>query len=355
MRLPGPRTSSSPTNPERPFQYSNRNYTTLGLLIKVVSGQSYEDYVQAHVLQPLGMQQSFTHLDDAKNHGLATGHQYWFNRPVPGGGLLENRATTPTGLLTASVEDMSTWLIVHLNHGVYHGTRLLSASGIDQLHTGVAQMTEDSRYAMGWYETDINGAPVVTHNGDPGDFHSTMVISPSTGWGVVLLMNGSNGQARLDVPAYGVMAQLVGVPIPKMPSSLSEFTTLLSLALLVIIAAQIAAAGRSIFVLRRWSRDPSRQPRTLARKIIRLGIPVLMSALWAYVCVGVLPNLLNTPFTAMRFMDYGLLLLLSFALALFWGMIIKPILGFWVLQNSSSPPRREAAPEPEVPIPAGVR
>ena len=218
--------------PGTTFQYSNRNYTTLGLLIKVVSGQSYEDYVQAHVLQPLGMQQSFTHLDDAKNHGLATGHQYWFNRPVPGGGLLENRATTPTGLLTASVEDMSTWLIVHLNHGVYHGTRLLSASGIDQLHTGVAQMTEDSRYAMGWYETDINGAPVVTHNGDPGDFHSTMVISPSTGWGVVLLMNGSNGQARLDVPAYGVMAQLVGVPIPKMPSSLSEFTTLLSLALL---------------------------------------------------------------------------------------------------------------------------
>jgi hypothetical protein len=182
-----------------------------------------------------------------------------------------------------------------------------------------------------------------------------MVISPSTGWGVVLLMNGSNGQARLDVPAYGVMAQLVGVPIPEMTSSLSEFTTLLSLALLVIIAAQITAAGRSIFVLRRWSRDPSQQPRTLARKIIRLGIPVLISALWAYVCVGVLPNLLNTPFTAMRFMDYGLLLLLSFALALFWGMIIKPILGFWVLQNSSSPTRHEAAPKPKAPIPAGVR
>jgi hypothetical protein len=222
------------------------------------------------------------------------------------------------------------------------------------LHNGVAQMTEDSRYAMGWYETNISGAPIVTHNGDPGDFHSTMVLSPSTGWGVVLLMNGSNGQARLDVPAYGVMAQLVGVPIPEMKSSLSEFTTLLSLALLLIIAAQITAAGRSIFVLRRWSRDPSQQPRTLARKIIRLGVPVLMSALWAYVCVGVLPNLLNTPFTAMRFMDYGLLLLLSFTLALFWGMIIKPILGFWVLQSASRPIKEQDAFEPKVPTTAGV-
>ena len=208
---------------------------------------------------------------------------------------------------------------------------------------------------MGWYETDINGAPVVAHNGDTGDFHSTAVLSPSSGWGVVLLMNGSNGQERLDVPAYGVMAQLVGVPTPEMPSSLSEFTTLLNLALLAIIAVQIAAAGRSIFVLRRWNRNPLRQPRTLTHKIIRLAVPVLMSALWACVCVGVLPNVLNTPFTAMRFMDYGLLLLLSFTLALFWGLIIKPILGVWVLQNSSRPTKHEAAPEPKAPIPAGVQ
>ena len=341
-------------DPGTTFQYSNRNYTTLGLLIKAVSGQSYEDYVQENVLRPLGMQQSFTHLDDAKSHGLATGHQYWFNRPVPGGGLLDNRATTPTGLITASVEDMSTWLIVHLNQGVYNGTRVLSASGIDQLHTGVASMTDDSRYAMGWYETDINGTPIVTHNGDPGDFHSTMVISPSTGWGVVLLMNGSNGQARLDVPAYGVMAQLIGVPTPEMPRSVTEFTTLLSLALLVIIAVQIAAAGRSIFVLRRWSTNPSRQPRTPVRKIIGLGVPVIVSTLWAYVCVAVLPNLLSIPFEALRFMDYGLLVLLSFAIAVFWGMIIKPTLGIWVLQSPSGRIQPETAPEPKVPLAAGV-
>ena len=145
-------------DPGTTFQYSNRNYTTLGLLIKVVSGQSYEDDVQEHVLRPLSMNQSFMHLDDAKSHGLATGHQYWFNRPVPGGGLRENRAILPTGLITASVEDMSRWLIVHLDHGVYNGTRVLSAAGIDQLHAGVAPMTDKSRYAMGWYEADIASA-----------------------------------------------------------------------------------------------------------------------------------------------------------------------------------------------------
>jgi len=341
-------------DPGTTFQYSNRNYTTLGLLIKVASGQSYEDYVQEHVLAPLGMNQSFAHLDDAKSHGLATGHQYWFNRPVPGGGLSENRAITPTGLITASVEDMCSWLIVNLNHGEYNGTHVLSAAGIDQLHTGLAPMTDKARYAMGWYETDINGAPVVTHNGDPGDFHSTMVISPSTGWGVVLLMNGSNGQARLDIPAYGVMAQLVGVPIPDMPNSLTDFTTLIVLAALAIVLIQIVAIGRSIFVLRRWSIDPSRRPRTPLRKIIRLGVPVVISLLWAYICVEVLPNVLSLPFEALRLTDYGVLVLLSLTIAVLWGVIIKPALGIWVLLSSSGPTIQQAAPESMVPIAAGL-
>jgi hypothetical protein len=139
-----------------------------------------------------------------------------------------------------------------------------------------------------------------------------------------------------------------------MPSSLTEFTTLLNLALLVIIMVQIAAAARSIVILERWSRNPSQRPSSPMRKIIRLGVPVLTNLLWAYVCAALLPNVLNTPFETLRFMDYGLLLLLSFALAVFWGMIIKPILGFWALQGSSAPTRQQDTSEPKVPIAAGV-
>src|SRR5215204_4567862 len=42
-------------DPGTKWQYSNRNYTTLGLLIKVASGLSYEGYIQEHVLGPLAM------------------------------------------------------------------------------------------------------------------------------------------------------------------------------------------------------------------------------------------------------------------------------------------------------------
>jgi CubicO group peptidase (beta-lactamase class C family) len=64
------------------YQYSNFNYMTLGMLVQVVSGESYEQYLQQHVLEPLDMHRSFTSQAAAQGHGLATGYRFWFGIPV---------------------------------------------------------------------------------------------------------------------------------------------------------------------------------------------------------------------------------------------------------------------------------
>ncbi len=43
-------------DPGERFAYSNFGYCLLGRVVETVSGESYEDYVQAHVLNPLGIQ-----------------------------------------------------------------------------------------------------------------------------------------------------------------------------------------------------------------------------------------------------------------------------------------------------------
>jgi hypothetical protein len=68
----------------------------------------------------------------------------------------------------------------------------------------------------------------------------------------------------------------------------------------------------------------------------------------------VLPNLLMLPFEVLRLMDYGVLMLLSLAIAVLWGVITKPILGICVLRSSSGPVAQRDATEPKVPIAAGV-
>jgi CubicO group peptidase (beta-lactamase class C family) len=42
-------------SPPGEFSYSNSGYILLGLVIEAVSGQSYHDYVQSHILNPAGM------------------------------------------------------------------------------------------------------------------------------------------------------------------------------------------------------------------------------------------------------------------------------------------------------------
>ena len=53
-------------------QYSTINYSVLGLIVQTVTGQSYESYVQAKILDPLQMHNSFTSETAALPAGLAS-------------------------------------------------------------------------------------------------------------------------------------------------------------------------------------------------------------------------------------------------------------------------------------------
>jgi CubicO group peptidase (beta-lactamase class C family) len=65
-------------------EYSNLNYNVLGLIVEAASGESYAEYVQTHILDPLDMRHSYTSKAAAKQDGLAIGHRHWFNLPLPG-------------------------------------------------------------------------------------------------------------------------------------------------------------------------------------------------------------------------------------------------------------------------------
>jgi CubicO group peptidase (beta-lactamase class C family) len=67
------------------FQYSNINYVTLGLIVQVASGQTYEMYVQQHIFAPLQMNNAFTltSQDTTMHNGMATGYRWWFGLPIP--------------------------------------------------------------------------------------------------------------------------------------------------------------------------------------------------------------------------------------------------------------------------------
>ncbi len=52
--------------PEQYVSYSNDAYGLLGSIIELVSGKSYEDYLQENILMPLGMAHTTTRVDRIK-------------------------------------------------------------------------------------------------------------------------------------------------------------------------------------------------------------------------------------------------------------------------------------------------
>jgi CubicO group peptidase (beta-lactamase class C family) len=96
------------------FEYSNANYDILGFIVQTVSGQSYGSYIQEHIFLPLEMTHSFTSDTEAMAQGLATGHRFWFGRPLPFIAPY-TRANQPSGFLIASAEDMAHYLIDDLS------------------------------------------------------------------------------------------------------------------------------------------------------------------------------------------------------------------------------------------------
>lgn len=324
------------------FEYANANYTTLGLVVQMVSGQSYERYVKDRILAPLGMDNSSMFVPEAQRNGLATGHQFWFGRPFPGGGLAYNRALTPAGLITSDARDMSHYLIAQLNGGRYEGARVLSPEGIARLHRGSADMGGGVSYAMGWVDSKMGDVPVVWHNGDTLDFHADMFLAPKSKWGVVLLMNGSDNlqSSSLDTTANGVMARFVGVTPPSKPGLSQEPNLVTMLVLLAAGVLQLLGIARSFVLLGRWRTQPERRPSGVVRVGLRVVVPLVLNLLWALVALVVVPRVTGVPLWTLAYLpvDVGLVLVLSGMVALVWGAILRPVLALLALRTKGAAP-----------------
>lgn len=248
------------------YEYSNANYNVLGLIIEAASGESYSDYIEHHIFNPLGMSHSYTLPALAKQNGLAVGHQYWFWFPIAVPNLAIPRGSLPSGQLITSSEDMARYLIAHLNGGRCGEAQILSPEGIAELHRGVAEVVNmgisAGQYGMGWFITDIGQTETVWHTGSVPDFSSYMALLPEQKKGVILLVNA--GQFMMT-PVLGdvgaeLAALLAGQQPPPSPLSFIRFTPWATRALLLIPLLQILGVATTLRQLRHWRQDPQRRP-----------------------------------------------------------------------------------------------
>jgi CubicO group peptidase (beta-lactamase class C family) len=113
-------------------QYSNMAFEVLGDVVAKASGESFDDYVQRHILAPLQMTDSTLLMKRANPTLLTWGHELDDQgAPSPSRVFPYNRMHSPSSNLHSNVLDMARWAIANLNGGELEGRRILQASTRD--------------------------------------------------------------------------------------------------------------------------------------------------------------------------------------------------------------------------------
>jgi CubicO group peptidase (beta-lactamase class C family) len=97
-----------------------------------VSGTPYEDYLAAHVFEPLGMTQTTFDPSRADELGCATNYAKSHGLVSAGPSPL-SRGGNPGGGVLTSAGDVGHYFIALLNGGAFEGTQVISSASIDQL------------------------------------------------------------------------------------------------------------------------------------------------------------------------------------------------------------------------------
>jgi CubicO group peptidase (beta-lactamase class C family) len=229
------------------YHYFNPNYATLGHVVEVASGEPYAAYLRAHVLDPLGMDRTFTDPDAARAAGLARGHLLAFGVAWPRDQRFRAYGL-PAGYLMSTANDLARFVLAMNGGGVLDGERVLSRFGMLQLH---APSAPSGFYAAGWMVGTRHGERVVQHGGTNEFFKTEVALFPDLDLGVVLLGNQSSLPSA--IVAYGdltggVLDLLLGVP----PSSPPIGMRTVGLLLAVAFAVQLAVIARAAIRLPRW-------------------------------------------------------------------------------------------------------
>lgn len=217
------------------YAYDNLLYIVAGEVVPAVTGQSWEQFVEQRIMQPLGMQHCFAgNVSDkmqphvATPHGIVGGKLQTIIRPIDKD---KPSVSGPAGGIQCSLNDMLRWVKVQLAEGAISGDQRLFSQKQHQMMwqpqtimpLSASSKRRDnshfSAYALGWRVNDMNGTLQVHHTGSLAGMYSFVSLFPELDLGFVVLTNQQSSAARSAL-MYTVMKPYLG---DKKTDWLAEF------------------------------------------------------------------------------------------------------------------------------------
>lgn len=202
------------------YTYNNVMYMIAGEIVAKVSGQSWEDFVETRILQPIGMTESAVSLNRVKDKSnIITGHAPYENKLLPVR-FDWNPNVNAAGGLVSNIVDMSKWAILQLNAGKINNQQIFSTEQSVEMQSPVSNIqvkkitppynTHFSGYALGWQVSDVKGYKQVTHTGGLAGCVTQTVLFPELGLGIIVLTNQQSGLAFNSI-SYTIKDAYLGI------------------------------------------------------------------------------------------------------------------------------------------------
>lgn len=193
------------------YQYNNLMFMAAGMVAEHAGHAPWETLVAQRVLAPLEM--------NSTRDELAVGYTEKDGRPVALDVPPGLRSIAPAGALYSTIEDMTRYLLAHMNKGVLDGRRALPESFFGEMQKAhvrypapsPAPFEGDGAYGMGFFLQTYRGHRTVWHTGTIGGYHTMMWWMPGDKFGVIIMLN----RVERQLPPYLCLTladKLLGYP-----------------------------------------------------------------------------------------------------------------------------------------------
>ncbi|HET8840706.1 MAG TPA: serine hydrolase [Ktedonobacteraceae bacterium] len=179
--------------PIEKWKYSNLSYTLLGEIVRSVTGESYEAYVEQNILQRLAL----THTGPALNETLLEHLAVGYGRDIPGQPRerlpqIDTHVMASATGFTSNVADLSRLIMAQ-----FEGDTTLLKDETKREMRRIQWLREgySSDWCLGLQTWKVDQRRVYGHGGSFQGYQSRFSFDPEQQIGVVLLINALDGPA----------------------------------------------------------------------------------------------------------------------------------------------------------------
>ncbi|MGZ7117995.1 MAG: hypothetical protein ACXVHS_11240, partial [Methanobacterium sp.] len=116
-----------------------------------VTNTTWSDLIKQDLLDPLGMINSTTTIDDFMNSpNHATSYSIISDHTITNDDCIFN-SLGPAGIIGCSISDLVKWLNFQIvDTGIYNGVQIVSKKELDETRTGQIDSSSIEKYGFGW-------------------------------------------------------------------------------------------------------------------------------------------------------------------------------------------------------------